>query len=172
MSTDSPASAADGALEVKDGKHVVRFRRRLSHPIERVWAALTESDQLIGWWGEAEIDLVEGGQFTMSWLNTDEHGNRAVMHAKITRLEPPRLLETEGDIHGVLRWELRPDSEGTVLTFSSTSELPEEYRARSLAGWHWHLDALAEALDGRKVDMIHLPDARWERLHDEYAAKV
>ena len=68
------------------------------------------------------------------------------MHATITRLDPPHLLETTGDPHGVLRWELRPDGSGTLLTFSSTVELPEAYRSRVLAGWHWHLDALAEVV--------------------------
>src|SRR5436853_345373 len=83
--------------------------RHLAHPIERVWAALTEPDQLLAWWGDADVDLVEGGRFTMRWLNADDQGNSPVMHATITRLDPPRLLETSGDIHGVLRWELRPD---------------------------------------------------------------
>lgn len=67
MSTDSRTAVADGVLETRDdGKHVVRFERHLAHPIERVWAALTEPDELVGWWGEAEVELVEGGQFTIA----------------------------------------------------------------------------------------------------------
>jgi uncharacterized protein YndB with AHSA1/START domain len=172
MSMDPEALVADGVLEKWYGKDVVRFRRRLAHPIEQVWTALTEPGELIGWWGEAEVDLVEGGRFTMRWLNTDEHGNSAVMHATITRLEPPNLLETRGDIHGVLRWELSPDGNGTVLTFSSMLDLPEEYRTKVLAGWHFHLDALAETLEGRPVDIVNLPNDRWELVHGQYAARL
>jgi uncharacterized protein YndB with AHSA1/START domain len=172
MSTDPWAPMADGILEKRDGKDVVRFQRHLAHPIERVWAALTEPEELIGWWGEAEVDLVEGGRFTIRWLNTDEHGNSAVMHATITRLEAPNLLETRGDVHGVLRWELRPASNGTVLTFSSTLNLPEEYRTKVLAGWHYHLDALIGTLEGRPVDIVDLPNNRWERVHERYAARL
>jgi uncharacterized protein YndB with AHSA1/START domain len=173
MSTEDPQDlVADGVLEKKEGKDVVRFERHLAHPIERVWAALTEPGELNGWWGAAEVDLVEGGRFTMRWLNTDEQGNSAVMHATITRLEPPNLLEMRGDIHGVLRWELHHDDDGTVLTFSSTLDLPEEYRAMVLAGWHYHLDALAETLEGRPVDIANLPNGRWERVHERYAARL
>ena len=104
----------------------------------------------------------------IEWQNTDERGNRAVMHGVITALDPPRLLEIEGDIHGMLRFELAPDGDGTRLTFTSTLELPEEFRTKVLAGWHWHLDALAEALDGKAVDWPNWPYDQWERIHEEY----
>jgi uncharacterized protein YndB with AHSA1/START domain len=154
--------------ERQEGKDVLRFERRLAHPVERVWAALTDPAQLIAWWGDAEVELVEGGRFTMRWLNTDDEGEAFVMHATVTRLEAPTLLETEGDAHGVLRWELQPDADGTLLRFSSTLELPEEYRSRTLAGWHFHLDALADVLEGHEVDLVNLPDERWEKIHEQY----
>ena len=36
-----------------------------------------------------------------------------------------------------------------------------------LAGWHWHLDALADALDGGLADLVELPG--WEDVHRGYA---
>lgn len=159
----------DGVLEEGDGgTAVVRFTRRLAHPVERVWTALTSEAELIQWWGDADVELTEGGAFTLRWLNTDDQGNATVMHATITRLDPPRLLEMTGDRHGVLRWELQPDPGGTVLTFSSTLQLPAEYRSRVLAGWHFHLDALAGALDGQKADLAGV--GGWDQIHDQYLA--
>jgi len=170
MTTDSRNPVADGVLETRDdGKQVLRFERRLDHPIERVWAALTQPAELIGWWGDADVDLVQGGGFRMRWLNTDDEGQTVVMDATITELDPPRLLEVAGEPHGTLRFELRPDSAGTTLTFTSTLELPEEYRTKVLAGWHFHLAALAERLDGRSVDLAELPG--WERIHEHYVAR-
>jgi uncharacterized protein YndB with AHSA1/START domain len=164
MPSNARSAQPDGVLETRaDGTAVLRFERRLAHPIERVWEALTRPDELVAWWGEAELELVEGGRFTMRWLNTDDQGNRAVMNATITRVESPRLLEMRGDIHGTLRWELQPDGNGTVLRFSSTLDLPPEYRTRVLAGWHFHLDALAEALEGGSTDLAELRG--WEPLH-------
>jgi uncharacterized protein YndB with AHSA1/START domain len=156
-----------GTLEQhRDGTAAIRFVRRLRHPVEKVWAALTEPEEMRRWWGDADVDLREGGRFAVRWLNTDDEGNRAEMIATITRLDPPRLLETDGDMHGVLRWELEPDGDGTRLTFSSTLELPEEFRTKVLAGWHWHLDALAGALEGGTADLVDLPG--WEDVHREY----
>jgi uncharacterized protein YndB with AHSA1/START domain len=171
MSSDLRGLTADGVLETRDGKQVVRFRRHLAHPIERVWAALTDPAELIGWLGDAEVELVAGGRFVVRWLNTDERGNRAVYRGSITRLDPPRRLEVSGDIHGVLRWELRPDAGGTLLTFSSTLALPEEYRTKVLAGWHYHLDSLADALAGQPADLANLSDGRWARIHEGYLAR-
>jgi uncharacterized protein YndB with AHSA1/START domain len=168
MMTQDRSPEPDGVLETRGGDHVVlRFSRRIGHPVERVWAALTDPAELAGWWGQAEVDLVEGGKFVLRWLNTDDGGNRAAMHATITRLDPPRLLETAGDRHGVLRWELRPDGAGTLLAFSSTVELPAGFRSRVLAGWHWHLDALAAFLDGTRADLLHVTG--WDRVHQRYA---
>ena len=172
MTTDATTTPADGVLETVGDRQAIRFERRLAHPIERVWAALTEPGELIGWWGEADIELVEGGRFTLRWLNVDDEGNRYAMHATITRLDPPRLLETVGDAHGTLRWELRPVAGGTLLTFSSTLALPAEERARALAGWHYHLDALAATLAGGSVELADLPNAGWQRLHDHYLARL
>ncbi len=160
-------TAADGGLEVRtDGKSVLRFERRLAHPIERVWAAITDPGELIRWWGSARVELEPGGRFAMAWLNVDDEGNRAEMEATVTALDPPRLLELSGDIHGVLRFELAADGDQTVLTFTSTLDLPDEYRTKVLAGWHYHLDALAAALEGRDADLVELPG--WDALHERY----
>jgi uncharacterized protein YndB with AHSA1/START domain len=160
-------TAADGGIEVRaDGKSVLRFERRLAHPIDRVWAALTDPDELIRWWGRAQMELRPGGRFEMAWLNVDDEGNRAEMEATITELDPPRLLELSGDIHGVLRFELAPDGDATLLTFTSTLDLPDEYRTKVLAGWHYHLDALAGSLEGRTTDLVELPG--WDAIHERY----
>jgi uncharacterized protein YndB with AHSA1/START domain len=163
----------DGTLETRDdGKARIRFERRIAHPVGRVWAAITEPDEMIGWWGDADVELREGGRFDVRWLNTDEEGNGAHMHATITRLEPERLLELDGDIHGVLRFELDPDGDATLLRFSSTLDLPDEFRTKVLAGWHTHLDALATVLDGGSVDLVSIAEGHWEDVHAQYVERT
>lgn len=161
---------ADGMLFVEGDRCVLRFERDFAYPIDDVWAALTEPGELMHWWGEAQVDLVKGGRFIMRWLNTDDAGNRAVMNGTITALEPPYLLEITGDIHGVLRFELRPLNGSTLLSFSSTLQLPAEYRTKALAGWHFHLDALATLLAGGSTDMLRLPG--WQRIHQRYLEHI
>src|SRR3954447_12743839 len=41
--------AADGRLEEHQGRWRLRFERRLAHPPERVWRAITEPDDLRAW---------------------------------------------------------------------------------------------------------------------------
>ncbi len=173
MSTD--ATAQLGTAEKSGDRYVLRFERRLSHPIGRVWAALTDPGEIVGWLAQADIDLREGGAVELRWLNTDDEGNQAVMHGTITRLEPPRLLEYDGDIHGLLRWELREDGDGTVLEFTNITPAPDEFLLKVLAGWHVHLEHLEDALEGRPVDWATwndgAPRRRWQELHDLYAAQ-
>lgn len=167
MSTET-----DGTLEQRDdGRAVIRFERRLRHPVASVWTALTDPSELIGWWGDADVDLREGGRFEVRWLNTDEQGNAAHMHATITALEAERLLELDGDIHGTLRWEIEPAGDGTLLRFSSTLELPDEFRTKVLAGWHTHLNALDTVLGGGEVDLVNIADGEWQEIHETYVAR-
>src|SRR5919112_1938209 len=74
------AAANDGTLEkLDDGRSRIRFERRLAHPVDRVWTALTDPDEMRKWWAAAdELELREGGRFTIRLLNTDEEGNSAV----------------------------------------------------------------------------------------------
>ena len=164
----------DGTLERRGGKQVIRFERRLDHPVERVWRALTDPDELAAWLALAELELVEGGRVVLTWQNTDTEGNTAVARGTVSALDPPRLLELDTDIHGRLRWELEPNGDGTALTFTAVAELPEEFETKVRAGWHIHLDHLEQVLDGGTIDWPnwdrdHLPE--WERIHERYEAR-
>ncbi len=46
----------------------------------------------------------------------------------------------------------------------------DEYRSRTLAGWHTPLDALAATLDGRETDLVNLPG--WAENHAAYEAQT
>jgi uncharacterized protein YndB with AHSA1/START domain len=163
----------EGSVERDGDRRVLRFERRLEHPVERVWEAITEPDQMIGWWAAAELDLRVGGRAVLRWQKSDAEGNQAVMEAEVTELEPPRLFELSGDPHGVLRFELEPDGDACLLTFTAIVEAPDEVLPKALAGWHVHLDHLEGVLDGERVDWEqwdeqHFP--AWERLHERYLA--
>jgi uncharacterized protein YndB with AHSA1/START domain len=174
MTPDTRTShPADGTLDTRDGRHVMRYERRLAHPIDRVWAALTQPSELRGWLADADIELVEGGRVQLRWLNTDDEGNRAVADGTVTALDPPRLLELDTHPHGRLRWVLREDGGGTALTFTASVPAPNAGVDLARAGWHIHLEHLADALDGRPVDWRawdaeHRP--RWAEIHERYGA--
>jgi uncharacterized protein YndB with AHSA1/START domain len=88
----------DGTVEKEpDGSTTVRFDRRLRHPTERVWQALTDPDELRRWWGDTKLELVEGGPFQLRWRNTDENGDVATLDGTITSIDPPCRLEISAD---------------------------------------------------------------------------
>lgn len=192
MATDPKTAMADGVVtDHGDGRYTLRYERLLNHPIERVWAALTDPEELIGWLAEAELDLVEGGSISLTWQNVisseqveqyDIRGfedkdleERTPVTGTITRVDRPHLLEYETDSFGLMRWELREQDGGCLLTFSSTLDAPEEMLTQMLAGWHQHLDGLNEALAGGPTDWARPGPAqsmdRWAELRDRYTEK-
>ncbi len=165
----------EGTLETRpDGRSHLRFERHIAHPVERVWAALTEPARLREWLASAdEWDLREGGRVVLRWLNTDDEGNTAIARGTVSTVDPPRELALDTDIHGILHWLLEPAGDGTRLTFTATVDLPEEFKTKVMAGWHVHLDFLADALDGRPIDdWDNWPRDRWDAIHERYMQKV
>lgn len=165
---------ADGTLEAVDDQDVLRYERRLSHPVDRVWRALTEPDEVVMWLGELELEPVAGGTAVIHWLNTPP--DNAVARGTVRAYEPRQVLELDTDVHGILRWELAPDGDATRLTFTATyPRKDDETRLSLLAGWHIHLDHLADALEGRAQDWPRWMDEqlpRWQEHHDRYAARL
>jgi uncharacterized protein YndB with AHSA1/START domain len=182
--------AALGTVEEVGGKRVLRFERRLDHPVEKVWAALTEPEQLAGWLAAAEeLDVAVGGRVRLRWLNTVENKRDwerygvilpddfdpeadEIVTGTFTAVDPPRVLEMDTDSFGVLRWELQATESGCALVF--TNALPEgfadEMAPQTLAGWHSHLDMLADALEGRPMaDWSKVSLDEWAQLRDRYA---
>ena len=161
----------DGALSTVGDRSVIRFERHLNHPVERVWRAISDPDEIVAWLAVADLDLVPGGRAELRWLNTDQGGEHAVARGVVTAVDPPHLLELDTDRHGLIRWELRPsghDSNACLLTFTASVALPTELRLIVLAGWHTHLDFLAGALDGHAIDWPNWPRNHWEMVHDHY----
>ena len=151
---------------LEDGTHVLRYERRLAHPVDRVWRAVTEPSELVGWWAEADIDLRAGGPVQFRWRNNDG----PVVSGTVVRVDAPWLVEYDTDVHGLLRFELEPDGDAaTILRF--TVHRSSEKLDLVLPGWHVHLEHLDAALDGDPVDWPrwdtdHRP--RWEALRAEY----
>jgi uncharacterized protein YndB with AHSA1/START domain len=157
--------------KLDDGRHQVRFERRLNHPIDRVWSALTDPDQIEAWLARAELDLQPGGRVRLEWLNTGDA--EVVARGSVAAIDPPRLLELDTDVHGRLKWELRPDGDRTDLTFTVVIAMPDEHLAKNQAGWHTHLEFLEGWLDGgTRIDWPNWPRERWAVHHERYEASM
>jgi uncharacterized protein YndB with AHSA1/START domain len=184
MSMDATPGTKDGTLEEIGGRQVLRFERRLPHPVERVWDALTRPEQLGQWVGEGEFDveLVEGGRIHMRTTGPPELVDAIVAEAgedaletddTVLRVEPPRVYEHTfgGQPDSIVRWELHPDTDGCrlVLTHTMPPGAPPAEAPHTLAGWHALLERLGGVLDGRPGVWSR---REWEELRDRYAANL
>jgi uncharacterized protein YndB with AHSA1/START domain len=162
---------ADGSLRTIDGRDVLKYERRLEHSVERVWHAITQPAEIVQWLAEADLEPVAGGRVVLRWLNTSQ---RTVARGTVSVFEPPRLLELDTDVHGILRWELEEEGDGCRLVFTASLPGEVEPNLRVLAGWHMHLDHLAEALEDRPQDWSRWMEdqlPQWQVYHDRYAAR-
>ncbi len=74
----------------------IEAERVIPLPIERVWAALTDSAELARWFGEsAEVDLRPGGEMHLGF---GVHGDA---HCVIETVEPPYRFASAGPRRGV-----------------------------------------------------------------------
>jgi len=55
----------NGFIDVDGGFATVTFKRRLAHPIEEVWAAITDPNQRRDWFGPTVIDGRPDGTIEM-----------------------------------------------------------------------------------------------------------
>jgi len=145
----------------EDGRAFIRFQRTLGHSPERVWAALTEPEQIVTWLcHRAEIDPRVGGHIAM-WLGSTAD-TKPPLRGAITVFDPPTVLESDHDDGSTLRWELQPHSEGCVLTFTDTRPADERASNAVRAGWHLRMELLPPALDGQPADWVALDATRNE----------
>lgn len=173
----------EGTIEQHDEMVTCRFERLLRHPVEVVWQAITEPDEVDRWMGtRPEIDLRPGGRYIT------RHGTGDVVTDRITRLEPPRLLEHTFWEHvnpsARVTWELSPAGDGCRLVLTHRLSLADVRRAaatvaagddivtilsRNCTGWHHLLDMLAAALDGRPAPWSDQDRKAWQ---ERYAAML
>jgi uncharacterized protein YndB with AHSA1/START domain len=126
-------------IALSDDGPELRLERRLFHPVDRLWRALTDAAELAHWF-PGEYEVVE--------------------------MDAPRLLVARW--HGeTLRVELEPDGAFAVLRFSHSFE-GREFAARSAAGWDRCFERLEALLRGGPLgERASL--ALWPYVHERYA---
>jgi len=101
--TIGPGRLADVAVCAAGDRWTLIFSRDLRHPPKKVWAALTDPDQLARWAPFlASRDLTITGDATLTMVDGDV---RQDLPVTVTRSEPHTLLEYTWGTDD-LRWEL------------------------------------------------------------------
>lgn len=167
---------ADHALGevLHDGDTIgLRFERHLAHPPERVWRAITESNQLHHW---LPTDIVgerrAGAPIELPfWPEVvDKYEIDApTFTGRIVTWDPPRTFSWTWD-RDTLIFELHPSPTGTRLVFTTWIVDTTAGVHKTAAGYHVCLDQLVALLDtGNPPPFIDQDPSQWER---SYAAMI
>ncbi len=171
MSAGDPGSSAAGGdgefgtLERSGDLSVLRYERRLAHPREMVWRAITEDTHLATWFPTTiEGERQAGAALHFAFRQSEGEPFDGEMLA----FAPPSLMELRW-ADDVLRFELEPDPPGCILRLTVT--FPEYGKAaRDAAGWHVCLEQLVAACDG--TDLAWQPPDRWRVVHRGYVERL
>jgi uncharacterized protein YndB with AHSA1/START domain len=149
-----------------DGRPAVRFQRRYNHPVDRLWAAITDPDELTHWFPSKVAMKPEVG----GTIEFTDDPNAPARTGTILVYEPPtRLAYSWGE--NELRFELEPVGEhGCQLTLIDL--LPaSDIAARNAAGWTVCLAELDKHVAGQNADGPHSDTAEpWREHYDFYVA--
>jgi uncharacterized protein YndB with AHSA1/START domain len=142
----------------------IRLERLLDAPPETVWRYLTEAELRQRWFmggtdatGVGEFDLkVDHDQLSdeeVPYPESYAEFKGAVWTEKVTRFEPPHLLETsfQGGKNGTVTYELFPQGQKTRLVLTHSGIVSPVGAQDFGSGWNSHLTVLEERLAGRSV---------------------
>ena len=153
-----------------DRRPILHFERRLPHPRDAVWRAITEPSELAHWFpSHVEVDLRVDGAMRFEFENMPLDAP-STMTGRVTELDPPRLFAFFwGDDH--LRFELEPTDrdEACILRFTVVLGATDK-AARDAAGWHVCLDGLARHLDDSSGQRPFTPET-WREHYAEYSRR-
>jgi uncharacterized protein YndB with AHSA1/START domain len=136
----------------------LRFTRRLAHPPEKVWRAITKPEHLAAWYPHRIVgDWVVGGPLRFESEGGDFDG-------EVLAYEEPALLAFRWGTD-TIRLEIEPHDDGCTLTLIDTIEELGK-AARDGAGWHVCLDRLEGELDGSAPTWT--TSKRWREVHPGY----
>lgn len=145
----------EGTYETVNGRPALRFERRLSHSVHRVWRAVSDPAELGQWfpaavpWGPVVGEKIEA------------HG----MTGEVTEVDRPHRLAWvfNGDDYS---FEIYPDGDGCRLIFIHAFDASTPV-AQTAAGWETYLMRLDALLAGAPLSEEEA-HANWDEVHERY----
>ena len=142
-------SKSNGTVVIEGEYATLIYERRLSHPTEVVWKAITDPKELVVWFKQrATIDGRSGG--TIDFVNeiTGFHAT-----GRILAWDPPHVFEHEwhiaprpdrpdGEPDPLIRWELVYGGDSNTLLIAIFNRLTKSTASRLVPGQHAYLDRL------------------------------
>jgi len=134
-------------------KPSLTIRRRLNAPPAKIYAAWTDPQQIVRWWGpgpaealHAESDTRVGGRFRVKFSTPDgeEHDVSGIYREVVPdeKLVFTWMWRTMPERQSLVTIALKSEGAGTVLTLTHEQFFDEAARDRHRYGWGAALDKL------------------------------
>jgi uncharacterized protein YndB with AHSA1/START domain len=143
--------AGDAGLSAKPS---LSFKRRLNAPPEKVYAAWTDPEKIVRWFGRtdaransfrAEIDARVGGRFRVSFSTDAEYYEVGGVYREVApnqRLVFSWAWHSTPERESLVTVSLKPDGDGTLLTLLHEQLFDQAARDGHERGWIGSLDKL------------------------------
>jgi uncharacterized protein YndB with AHSA1/START domain len=125
----------------------------LPHPVEEVWAALTDADAITDWlMATTDFKPAVGSRFRMK---TQRLSTTGWVDAEVLELDPPHRMvwswsANDGNRPTTVTFELAPmDATSTRLTLKHAGEIDPTVGRILRDGWPGRLAALAQVIAGK-----------------------
>ncbi len=152
---DHPITADATPSQAKPVKPSLSLRRVMKAPPERVYAAWTDPQMILRWWGPtgatpltAETDVRVGGRFRMTFSTQD--GEMHDVSGEYLEVEPARKLvftwrwiTLPPERQSLVTVTLKPSGTETVLILTHEQFFDQAARDGHKYGWTGALDKLA-----------------------------
>jgi len=135
---------SEATLMKSGNRPVLRFERHLPKPVEAVWRAVTDPDEMRTWF-PTRIEIDEWNVGATLTHHFDEH-DIDPLPGTVLDWDPPRRVSFTWATD-TISFELTPAPDGGTL-FVLTEELSANHAARNAAGWDGCLDRLQVGVEG------------------------
>ena len=174
-------------------RHTFQLKTHYPHPPSRVWAAITDPEQLAAWFMPIDIELRVGGRVLLK--DYGQEGNAPPAEGRVTALVPEALLEyhfDKGDWEwpeSTLRYELSAEADGCALVFTQVIAAdfvptwrdfaalqtagPGTHVPESSGGWQgFFQEGLSRFLAGREPPLYDAADDELMRTRGEQYRRI
>lgn len=135
-------------------KPSLALKRRLKAPPQKVYEAWTQPEKMIHWWGVYddkkppiyETDVRIGGRFRVQfWTPDGQHHSVGGVYREIVpdqKLVFSWAWQSTPERESQVTVDLKPDSDGTILTLTHEQFFDDKARDDHSRGWNASLDKL------------------------------
>jgi uncharacterized protein YndB with AHSA1/START domain len=150
-------TGSKGTITIEGDYGTLKFERRLSHPREKVWKAITDQKEIFRWLPDynGTFDGYKGGAIDIVNNLTGSHVTGEILVSDLHRVFEyewhisPNPAFPHGEPESLVRWELKQDGDSDAIITVTHSRLTKPTSLIFAPGWHAYLDRLEAILNNQ-----------------------